>query len=332
VNAAPVLSVRDLKVGVRSARGEVDAVRGLDLDVARGETLALVGESGCGKSLTALALAGLLPDGARIRSGRIVLGGVSIEGLPERRLRRLRGQRVGMVFQDPMAALNPVLTIGEQIVEAIRAHRSVSRAQARSEAESLLARVRLREGAQLLQAFPHQLSGGMRQRILIAIAIANRPDVLIADEPTTALDATVQAEILALLDELRRDSGMALVLITHDLGLVSRWADRVAVMYAGRAVETRSAATLADAAHPYTRALLAARPRRRPLRGPRPRLAEITGRVPLPGEVISGCAFADRCAAMTALCRRQAPETQRLGDAGVACHHPFAPRREVALP
>lgn len=144
MNAAPVLSVRDLKVGVRSARGEVDAVRGLDLDVARGETLALVGESGCGKSLTALALAGLLPDGARIRSGRIVLGGVSIEGLPERRLRRLRGQRVGMVFQDPMAALNPVLTIGEQIVEAIRAHRSVSRAQARSEAESLLARVRLR--------------------------------------------------------------------------------------------------------------------------------------------------------------------------------------------
>ncbi|MDU6139859.1 ABC transporter ATP-binding protein, partial [Bradyrhizobium sp.] len=198
MNAAPVLSVRDLNVGVRSARGEVDAVRGLDLDVARGETLALVGESGCGKSLTALALAGLLPDGARIRSGRIVLGGVSIEGLPERRLRRLRGQRVGMVFQDPMAALNPVLTIGEQIVEAIRAHRSVSRAQARSDAESLLARVRLREGAQLLQAFPHQLSGGMRQRILIAIAIANRPDMLIADEPTTALDATVQAEILAL--------------------------------------------------------------------------------------------------------------------------------------
>ena len=258
MNAAPVLSVRDLKVGVRSARGEVDAVRGLDLDVARGETLALVGESGCGKSLTALALAGLLPDGARIRSGRIVLGGVSIEGLPERRLRRLRGQRVGMVFQDPMAALNPVLTIGEQIVEAIRAHRSVSRAQARSEAESLLARVRLREGAQLLQAFPHQLSGGMLQRVLIGLAVLPRPALLVADEPTSALDVTIQKRILDLLTRLQSELDISLLLITHDLAIAAERADALVVLKDVVIQEAgRTAAIFASPRSAYARELQA---------------------------------------------------------------------------
>jgi peptide/nickel transport system ATP-binding protein len=235
-----------------------------------------------------------------------------------------------MVFQDPMSALNPVHTVGDQIVEAILAHRPVGARRAREEALALLAKVKLPRPAQTFAAYPHQLSGGMRQRALIAIAIANQPEVLIADEPTTALDATVQAEILALLQELRSESGMALVIITHDLDLVSRWADRVTVMYAGRAVEAGRAAALLEAPrHPYTRALMAARPRRRDAAGPRRRLAESPGRVPPPGEIGPGCAFAGRCGLKTAHCDAVSPEGLALAHGAVWCHAVQDGRQEV---
>lgn len=316
-----VLRARDLTISVPSAGHPVAAVRGLDIAVARGETLAIVGESGCGKSLTALALAGLLPEGVRVTGGAIELLGEDVTAMDEAGWRQRRGRRIAMVFQDPMAALNPVLTIGEQVVEALHAHHALSGAQARDEALALLARVKLPRPAQCFAAYPHQLSGGMRQRALIAIAIANRPEVLIADEPTTALDATVQAEILALLQSLQRDSGMALVIITHDLKLVARWADRVTVMYAGRAVEGQPAAALFDRAlHPYTRALIAARPHRRPQGVPRPRLAEILGRVPAPGDIGPGCAFAGRCTLATLRCQSSSPAALREGHGTVWCH------------
>ncbi|HXZ08461.1 MAG TPA: ABC transporter ATP-binding protein, partial [Paraburkholderia sp.] len=231
------LSVRGLEVRVPTARGRVAAVRGVDLDVSRGETLAIVGESGCGKTLTALAVAGLLPDGLSVSRGDIAVCGERVTGLSEDAWRAYRGARIAMVFQDPMSSLNPVLKIGSQIVEAILAHRPMSRRNARDEALALLTRVALTPADRCFDAYPHQLSGGMRQRVQIAIAIANRPAVLIADEPTTALDATVQAGVLKLLRELQREDGMALVTITHDLRLVTQIADRVMVMYAGRAVE-----------------------------------------------------------------------------------------------
>ena len=327
-----VLKARGLAISVPADGGRVEAVRGLDLQVARGETLAIVGESGCGKSLTALALAGLLPEGVRIAGGAIELLGDEVTALSEAAWRTRRGRRIAMVFQDPMAALNPVLTVGEQVVETILAHRPVGARAAREEALALLARVKLPQPAQCFAAYPHQLSGGMRQRVLIAIAVAHRPEVLIADEPTTALDATVQAEILALLQGLQRESGMALVIITHDLQLVARWADRVTVMYAGRAVEDRRAdALLEGSRHPYTRALMAARPRRRPVEGPRPRLAEIPGRVPPPGQTGPGCAFAGRCGLATARCETSSPDALRLAGGTVWCHAAAEGRLEVPM-
>ncbi|MDH2399959.1 ABC transporter ATP-binding protein [Bradyrhizobium sp. SSUT18] len=322
MTAGILLQARDLAIAVKGENGPVNAVRGLDIEVRRGETLAIVGESGCGKTLTALALAGLLPDNIAISGGTIELLGEDLSGLSPAQWRSMRGKRIAMIFQDPMAALNPVLTIGEQIVEAILAHRAVGKEAARMEAMDLLERVRLPLPDACMRAYPHQLSGGMRQRVTIAIAIANRPEILIADEPTTALDATVHAEILTLLTELKRESGMSLVMITHDLALVSRWADRVVVMYAGKAVESRPAigGLLTSAAHPYTRALLAARPSRRPRAGPRPRLAEIPGRVPLPHQIGNGCSFADRCNMVLPACRNIAPARLVLGNGEVWCH------------
>lgn len=319
--AFKVLRTRDLVISVPSDRGPVAAVRGLDVQVARGETLAIVGESGCGKTLTALALAGLLPEGVKVTSGAVELLGENVTALDDDGWRARRGRRIAFVFQDPMAALNPVLRVGEQIVETLNAHQQLSAQQAREEALALLKRVKLPDPAQSFSAYPHQLSGGMRQRALIAIAIANRPDILIADEPTTALDATVQAEILQLLQSLQRDSGMALVIITHDLNLVARWADRVMVMYAGKAVEDRSADSLFDGSlHPYTRALMAARPHRRPKGAPRPRLTEIEGRVPSADQIGSGCAFAGRCEFATTRCEAASPESLRVDRGVVWCH------------
>ncbi|MET0314127.1 MAG: ABC transporter ATP-binding protein [Hansschlegelia sp.] len=315
---APALAVENLSIGFVERRRALQAVRELSFSVAPGETLAIVGESGCGKSLTALALLGLLPDPGRVTGGSIRVQGKELVGLGEKELRRLRGDSIAMIFQEPMSALNPVLTIGEQIVEAIRAHRPVSRGEARDRAVALLERVRIPEAGRRFGEHPHRLSGGMRQRVVIAIALACDPAVLVADEPTTALDVTVQAEILDLIDGLRRENGAAVLLITHDLGVVARQADRTLVMYAGRKVEERRTADLfAGPLHPYTAGLIAARPGARA--NSSGRLAEIPGLVPDLDAMPAGCAFAPRCAHAADPCRTAEPPLLALGGGAVAC-------------
>jgi oligopeptide/dipeptide ABC transporter ATP-binding protein len=285
----------------------VPVVRGVSFSLRRGEVVGLVGESGSGKTMTALALLRLLPPAARISSGSVRLEGEELLDLPEARLRRVRGGRIAMVFQEPMTALNPVYTIGFQIAEAVRAHRRLSRAAARAEARRLLERVAVADAASRLDDYPHQLSGGQRQRAMIAMALASGPDLLLADEPTSALDVTVQGQILQLLEDLRRELGLAVLLITHDLGVVAESCERVLVMYAGQLVEQGTALELfAAPAHPYTRALLAAVPRLgRP--APRGRLPAIPGRVPEPGDLPGGCPFHPRCPAVMEVCRREEP-------------------------
>jgi peptide/nickel transport system ATP-binding protein len=265
---APLLEIRELEVAFPGAT----VVRGVSLQVGRGEVVGLVGESGSGKSMTALAVLGLLPPPGRVTAGEILLDGpggpADLLKLPPRRMRRVRGGRVAMVFQDPSTSLNPVLSIGFQVAEAVRAHRPVSRREAREEAARLLDRVALPAAGRRLDAYPHQLSGGQRQRVMIAMALAGRPDLLLADEPTTALDVTLQAQILELLEDLRRDLGLSVLLITHDLGVVAETCDRVAVMQGGRLVETAGVEALfRSPVHPYTQALLAAVPRFTPLEG-----------------------------------------------------------------
>ncbi len=269
-------------------------VDGVTFSLQRGETLALVGESGCGKSLTSLALLRLIPSPGRIDDGsRIRLGDTDVLGLEGESLRRIRGRRIGMIFQDPMTSLNPVFTVGNQIAEGVRAHFDVSRAEARARALKLLQEVGIPDPAGRLDAYPHQLSGGMRQRVMIAIALSAEPEILVADEPTTALDVTVQAQILEVLDRLRDTHGMAVLLITHDLGIVAGRADRVAVMYAGQIVEEASTEQLfARPSHPYTQGLFASVPR---LTGPTGRLSPIGGSVPPPGAWPDGCRFRPRC-------------------------------------
>ncbi len=263
----PLLSVRDLSVSFGSGAAEVRAVEGVSFEIGPGETLGLVGESGSGKSVTALSVPQLLPyPHARHPSGSIRFEGAELVGAPEHRLQRIRGNRIGMIFQEPMSSLNPVMTVGEQIEEVLQAHQGLDRPAARERALVLLRRVRLPEPERRLRSYPFELSGGQAQRAMIAVALANDPRLLIADEPTTALDVTVQAQILGLLRELREDLGLALMLITHDLAIVRKMADRVCVMQGGRIVETGSTAALfADPRHPYTRMLLAAEPRGAPV-------------------------------------------------------------------
>ncbi|MFN3641974.1 MAG: ABC transporter ATP-binding protein [Gemmobacter sp.] len=300
---APLLSIEGLTVAL--AEG-VPLVRDLTLAVARGEVLAVVGESGCGKSMTALAVMGLLPAGIAVAGGAIRFDGTDLARLSGPRLRDLRGRRIAMIFQEPMTSLNPVLTIGEQVAEVVMRHERAMRRAARARALEMLEKVRLPDAAKRLDAYPHQLSGGQRQRVMIAAALACGPDLIIADEPTTALDVTIQAEILHLLDDLRRDQGLALMLITHDLGVVATMADRVAVMYAGRKVEEGPVgAVLVHPMHPYTRLLMAARPD--PARGRTARLVEIAGNVPSPRAMPPGCAFAPRCPEARAACRAAVP-------------------------
>ncbi|WP_051001520.1 ATP-binding cassette domain-containing protein, partial [Melaminivora alkalimesophila] len=256
----PLLQVRDLEVRLQTHRGPARALRGLGFELARGETLGLIGESGSGKSLTALALMGLLPEGAEVR-GSIRLDGQELVGMPEAQLCRLRGNRMAMVFQEPMTALNPVHPIGRQVAEPLRLHQRLSPRQARAEAIALLERVGIARAAERLDAYPHQFSGGQRQRITIAMALACGPALLIADEPTTALDVTLRGQILELLSQLQRQTGMAVLLITHDLQLVRRFADRVAVMERGALVEQGTVAQVfAAPQHPYTRRLIASTP------------------------------------------------------------------------
>ncbi len=316
----PLLPVADLHVTLATARGPAEALRGINLQLARGETLGLIGESGCGKSLTALAIMGLLPAGATAR-GRIALDGQALIALDDTAMCRLRGKRIGMVFQEPMTALNPLHTVGDQIGEPLRLHHGASRATARVEALRLLDRVRMPQAAQRLAAYPHQLSGGQRQRVGIAMALACGPDLLIADEPTTALDVQVQADILDLLRELVAESGMALLLISHDLGVMARTVQRVAVMYAGTVVDTGPTTDVfARLAHPYTRGLFAARPQMGAARigGIKPRLSTITGRVPELTDPPRGCAFADRCAWALDACRAELPALVDVGDGHAA--------------
>jgi oligopeptide/dipeptide ABC transporter ATP-binding protein len=290
-----VLEVENLRISFPAPRGtRVYPVDGVSFGLERGETLALVGESGCGKSLTSLALLQLVPSPGRIEPGsRIALGTEDVLALKGEALRRIRGRRIGMIFQDPMTSLNPVFTVGDQITEGIRAHFHMPRSKARERALHLLQEVGIPDPGARLKAYPHQLSGGMRQRVMIAIALAAEPEILVADEPTTALDVTVQAQILEVLDRLRTSRGMAVLLITHDLGIVAGRADRVAVMYAGQIIEETSTARLfANPSHPYTQGLFASVPR---ISGPLKRLTPIGGSVPAPSAWPTGCRFRPRC-------------------------------------
>jgi peptide/nickel transport system ATP-binding protein len=290
-----VLDVQNLRVSFPgSDHTRFYPVDGVSFGLERGETLALVGESGCGKSLTSLALLQLVPPPGRVESGSTIrLGDTDVLALRGEALRRIRGRRIGMIFQDPMTSLNPVFTVGDQIVEGILAHFKMPRAKARERALQLLQEVGIPDPTERLRAYPHQLSGGMRQRVMIAIALAAEPEILVADEPTTALDVTVQAQILEVLDRLRANRGMAVLLITHDLGIVAGRADRVAVMYAGQIVEEAPTPLLfAHPSHPYTQGLFASVPR---ITGPLKRLNPIRGTVPAPTAWPSGCRFRPRC-------------------------------------
>lgn len=299
-----LLSIKDLTIDFDQGKRFVRALHGVSLSVSKGEVLGVVGESGCGKSITWLAALGLLGNRARI-TGSVRLNGMEIVGAAENDMSRLRGGRIAMIFQDPSSSLNPVHRIGKQITEALKLHRGLAGAAAKAEAARLLDRVGIANSERRLREYPHEMSGGMNQRIMIAMALAGEPDLLIADEPTTALDATIQAQILDLLTELRRDTGMALVLISHDLGVVADMSDRVAVMYGGRVIEQADTNSLFDhPAHPYTNGLIAALP---DIDGPRRRLASIPGTVPAPDQLPSGCSFAPRCTQASAECEIKMP-------------------------
>ncbi len=305
-----LLEIRSLRISVANERGAVEVVRGIDLDLEPGSTMAIIGKSGSGKSLTALAVLGLLPANARM-SGLIQFAGEDIGQWSDAQMCRLRGNRIAMVFQDPMTALNPVQTIGRQVAEPLRIHRGLDSAGARAEALSLLERVALSDPARRMDNFPHELSGGQRQRVMLAMALACGPDLLIADEPTTALDVTSQQQILALLADCVRERGMGLVLISHDLAVVAANVRRVLVMYGGLIVEAAQTEDLVrDPRHPYTRGLFAARPllgqdRTR-------RLATIAGNVPDIGHFGPGCPFAGRCSYVVPECTTSRPSERRL--------------------
>jgi len=315
-NADALLEVDDLTTYFFTRDGVVRAVEGVSFRVMRGEVLAIVGESGCGKSVTSLSIMRLIasPPGRTVR-GRVLFEGRNLLALPEPEMRKIRGNAISMIFQEPMTSLNPVLTIGRQVAEALVLHRGMSREQALARSIELLREVRIPAPERRVNQYPHQLSGGMRQRVMIAMALACAPRLLIADEPTTALDVTIQAQILDLMRELSQKTGAAIVLITHDLGVVAEMAERVVVMYAGRKVEEASVADLfARPRHPYTRGLLDSIPKLRGAgvgnageRGTRRRLAEIAGTVPSLSEPITGCAFAPRCHFATARCRAESP-------------------------
>ena len=297
--------------GLSVAFDGAPALRGIDLSVAKGEAVGLVGESGCGKSVTWLAALGLLPPKARI-TGSVMLDGQELIGAPAPVLERVRGGRIAMIFQDPSSSLNPVHRIGKQIMEALGLHRGMTGSNARAEAKRLLDLVGIPDAARRLDAYPHELSGGQNQRVMIAIALAGQPELLVADEPTTALDVTIQAQILELLQSIRRQMGMALVLISHDLGVIAEACERVAVMYAGRIVEEAPVAQLFDAAaHPYTQGLIGALP---PMDGPRRRIAAIPGGVPEPWAMPPGCGFAPRCQFRSAPCDAAIPGLMGLSD------------------
>ncbi|AZG86561.1 ABC transporter ATP-binding protein [Pseudomonas syringae pv. pisi str. PP1] len=298
-----VLSISDLTV--RFAGAPANVVDGVSFSVKRGKTLAIVGESGCGKSVTSMGLMGLLPTTAKVDASDSLLIDEALLGMSEERLLDVRGNRMAMIFQEPMTSLNPVFTIGEQIAESVMRHQGLSDKAARQRALDMLEKVRVPDARQRLDAYPHELSGGMRQRAMIAMALANDPALIIADEPTTALDVTIQAQILSLIANLQTETGTAMILITHDLGVVAEVADEVMVMYAGRVVESGPVKTLFDdPQHPYTIGLMGSMPSIGPREG---RLATINGRVPTPAEMPGGCRFAGRCPFVIQQCRDERP-------------------------
>ena len=326
-----LLEVRDLRTHFTTDDGEFPAVDGVSFSVEAGRTLAIVGESGCGKSVTSLSIMGLVPSPpGRISGGSIRFEGRELVGAPAREMQDLRGNGMAMIFQEPMSSLNPVFTIGEQIVEGLLRHRPINRAQAAERALAMLRKVRMPAPEQRFHEHPHKLSGGMRQRAMIAMALACEPRLLIADEPTTALDVTIQAQILDLMRALQRETGTAIILITHDLGVVAEVADEVVVMYAGRVVERAPVQALFDAPqHPYTIGLLGSIPR---LDGQRTRLASIEGQVPSPLRRPSGCSFAERCPFADAHCHAAVPELREVGAQHLsACWKaPLDPQRLMA--
>ncbi|CAB5663124.1 Glutathione import ATP-binding protein GsiA [Delftia tsuruhatensis] len=320
----PLLQVSGLRVAFQGRRGQATVLNGVDFDLRAGETLCVVGESGCGKSMTALALLRLIPSPpGRIAGGQVRLLGEDLLAASEARMRQVRGNRISMIFQEPMTSLNPVFTVGAQIAESLRLHAGLDAAAAHARAVDMLRQVGIPAPERRAHEYPHQLSGGMRQRVMIAMALACRPDILIADEPTTALDVTVQAQIFDLLRELQREKGTAIVLITHDMGAVAEMADRVMVMYAGRVIEQgRCEQVLSAPAHPYTRGLIACLPELGSSQaGGRTELPEIPGVVPSIWELGSGCAFRARCREALPRCTDEVPPLIALGEVGhgVAC-------------
>ena len=314
----PLLEVDNLRTHFHPLAGVVRSVDGVSYTVRAGRTLGVVGESGCGKSVTALSILRLVPTPPGRHMGAVRLRGTDLMQLSEREMRQIRGNRISMIFQEPMTSLNPVLTVGRQIAETVQLHQKASRADALKRAVEMLRVVQIPEPERRVNEYPHQLSGGMRQRVMIALALACNPEVLIADEPTTALDVTIQAQILDLIKRLQKELGMGVVMITHDLGVVAESCDRVVVMYAGRKVEEADVIDLFDRPlHPYTRALMASMPA---MNTASTRLTEIPGLVPAAHELGRGCAFAARCSHARARCRAEAPQlTRQGGDHVVAC-------------
>ena len=313
----PVLSVRDLRVGFATRRGTLTAVDDVSFDIAPGEVLGVVGESGAGKSLTGAAVIGLIEPPGRIMGGEVRLNGRRIDNLPTGEMRKVRGRRIGMVFQDPLTSLNPLYRIGDQIVETIRAHADISENEARERAIALLQEAGIQGARARIDSYPHQFSGGMRQRVVLALALCAEPDLLIADEPTTALDVSIQAQIIVLLKRLCRERGTAVMLITHDMGVIAETADRVAVMYAGRIAEIGPVREIIkNPSHPYTKGLMGAIPT---VIGRIGRLVQIPGTMPRLASIPNGCAFHPRCSQAFDRCLTERPERMPAGAAEAAC-------------
>ena len=324
----PVLSVHNLQVEFVTRRGTLRAINDVSFDIAKGEVLGVVGESGAGKSVTGLAAIGLIDPPGRIAGGEILLSGSRIDNLPPEEMRRIRGKRIGMIFQDPLTSLNPLYRIGEQIVETIRTHLNLSEQAARKRAIDLLAEVGIPAPEKRIDAYPHEFSGGMRQRVVIALAICAEPELIIADEPTTALDVSVQAQIISLIKRLGRDHGTAVMLVTHDMGVIAETSDRVAVMYSGRIAEIGPVGDVVrNPLHPYAKGLMGAIPT---LAGEDKRLVQIPGSMPRLSAIPPGCSFNPRCGFAFDRCRVERPEPVRQGSQSVACHLFDASTRDSA--
>ncbi len=324
----PVLSVRDLRVEFVTRHNVLRAIDDISFDIAKGEVLGVVGESGAGKSVTGLSIIGLIDRPGRIAGGEIHLSGMRIDNLPPEEMRKIRGKRIGMIFQDPLTSLNPLYRIGDQLIETIRTHTNLSKQAARRRAIDLLAEVGIAAPEKRIDAYPHEFSGGMRQRVVIALAICAEPELIIADEPTTALDVSVQAQIISLIKRLGRDHGTAVMLVTHDMGVIAETSDRVAVMYSGRIAEIGPVLDVVrNPLHPYAKGLMGAIPT---LASDATRLVQIPGAMPRLSSIPPGCAFNPRCAFAFDRCRVERPEPVAHGAQAVACHLYDAVTRDSA--